>query len=101
MPGPPIVSIHAVRRFGERALGCRDLDPSDPVALGQMRTVYNLDTGVIEALLAAIVHSGVEAGAASVKFGRHRYMLSGRVLTTVLNIPKPRRRRRIVDREAD
>ena len=98
MRGPPSVTIHAVRRFGERALGIRGLDPSDGVALGQMRVVHGIDTGFVEKLIASIVQRGVAAGACSVKFGRHRFLLDGNVVVTVLEIPKTKRRRWRVDR---
>ena len=97
----PIVSIHAVRRFAERVLGVKGLSLEDPIAMGELRSVYGIDTVEMERELAKMVEIGVAAGAGAVLVHGLRFVLHEGVLVTVIPKPKKSRRKRRIDRGDD
>ena len=97
MSTAPFVTLHALRRIGDRVLGLTDLPKDDAEAVAAMRDRYRLDVEGIAALVRRVVARGVSAGAPSVKVPGFRFVLEGGTVITVLATKRPKRRRRVVD----
>jgi hypothetical protein len=98
----PIVTTHALRRYGERTLGVEGLDDDDPTAIGQLEDLYDFDPVAAEAAIIAIVRRGMIVGAMAVTFGGLRFVLRDGVVVTAA--PKEgwrRKRRRRVARNGE
>lgn len=98
----PIVTTHALRRYGERMLGVEGLDDDDPIAIGQLEELYDFDVDETRAEIVAIVRRGIVAGASAVTFGGLRFVLrDGAVITAAPKEGWRRKRRRRVARNRE
>lgn len=95
-PRAPIVTTHALRRYGERMLCAEGLSEDDPDAIIQLEELYDFDQTTAMAEIAAIVHRGLALGASAVTFGGLRFVLrDGAVITAVPKHDDRKRRRRV------
>ena len=99
MSPKPHVSLHALRRVGDRVLGLENLPIDDAEAVAHMRDCLGFDVEQIAALVRQVVARGVTARAAAVTQGGFRFILHGATVVTVVSARAPKRRRRVVDRD--
>lgn len=98
----PIVTTHALRRYGERTLAVDGLDDDDPTALGQLEDLYGFDPLAAKTAIVAIVRRGMIAGASAVTFGGLRFVLrDGAVITAAPKEGWRRKRGRRVARNRE
>ena len=96
MSRSPVITIHALRRYGERMLGVEGLSEDDPDAIIQLEEIYDFDPAAATVAIAAIVRRGLLLGASAVTFGGLRFVLrDGTVITAVPKHSGRKRRRRI------
>lgn len=93
------VTMHAVRRFAERALGVRGLPADDAAAMADLQQIHGLDIVEIRELLSGAVANAMRLGASAVKIGGVRFVLAHGKMVTVTKRPRINRRR--IDREVD
>ncbi len=97
----PVVTVHALRRFAERALGVTGLPDDDREAVAALAEVHGLDVKQIREALRGLIAQGVDLGAEAVTLSGFRYVLRDGALITVLDKRNKYRRRgpRIEQRE--
>lgn len=97
----PIVTTHALRRYGERMFGVVGLAVDDTDAIIQLEELYDFDQVEATAAIMAIVQRGIALGASAVTFGGLRFELRGGVVVTVYPKHSDRKRRGHVARGGD
>lgn len=98
----PVITHHALRCFAERALGVQGLPADDHEALKVLAS-RGFDLNDLSRTLSAFLSRAVSLGAVAVTLDGSRYILRGRVLTTVVpaSRPRPRARRARIERDDD
>ena len=91
MPIATHLTIHALRRVGDRVLGLADLPEDDAEAVAEMRR-RGVDVEAVTSFVRAIVARGAFARAPTVKFGGFRFILEGCTVVTVVGAKRPKRR---------
>ena len=100
MSRAPIVTIHALRRYGERMLCAEGLADDDPDAITQLEELYDFDPVEATVAIIAIVQRGMDLGASAVTFGGLRFVLrDGAVITAAPKHGSRKRRRRVAHGE--